>query len=67
MRGILKDKTSDEIVDIFMECYKNVPEMKEYLSVKYAKEDSIDEIIRDCKERIYDMVICKKCGEEFIR
>ena len=44
MKNILKNQSKEELIKLVTDSYKAIPQLKEYITIRYAKQDEIEQI-----------------------
>ena len=65
VKNMLKEKSRDELLELLLESYKTIPLLKEYISVKYGSQDNIEKILKDYKNKIYNVFFPKNMKTQF--
>jgi len=52
LKSILKQYNKDDLMQLFIECYKANPQLKEYITAKFADEDTVEQILEIYKRKI---------------
>lgn len=59
VKKIFKEKSKDELTELLVECYKNNPLVKEYITAKFGSKDNLNNIFEEYKKKIYDVFFPK--------
>ena len=56
LKNILKQQSRETLMKLLLDSYKAIPQVKEYITLKYANQDTIEQIFEVYKEKVYDVV-----------
>ena len=65
LKNILKKQSREEIIEILLDSYKASPQIKEYITVKYGNQDTIEQVFETYKNKIKDVFFPKGMGAQF--
>lgn len=65
VKQILKQQSREELMELFIDSYKTIPQLKEYITVKYADQDTIQQVFEVYKNKIYDVFFPKSMRAQF--
>lgn len=65
MKNILKNQSKEELIKLVIDSYKAIPQLKEYITVKYANQDAIEQIAEVYKDKIYNVFFPKNMSAQF--
>lgn len=55
VKNILKEQGREALIELIIDSYKNIPQLKEYITVKYANKDTIEQIFEVYKNKVYEV------------
>ncbi|MBC2579150.1 DUF6155 family protein [Clostridium sp. DJ247] len=59
VKKILKQESRETLIDLLIDSYKTIPQVKEYITVRYANQDTIEQIFEVYKNKIHDVFFPK--------
>lgn len=65
VKDILKNQSKEELVKLVIHSYKTIPQLKEYISARYADKDKIEQIAEAYKDKMYDVFFPKSMRTQF--
>lgn len=65
VKSIFKDQTKEALLELLVESYKAVPELKEFITMKYANENTMEQILEKYKNKVYDVFFPKSMRAQF--
>lgn len=65
MKNILKNQSKEELIKLVIDSYKAVPQLKEYITIRYAKQDEIEQIAEAYKNKIFNVFFPKNINAPF--
>lgn len=65
LKNILKKQSREEIIELLMDSYKVSEEVKEYITVKYGDQDTIEQVFETYKNKIRDVFFPKSMSAQF--
>lgn len=65
VRKILKEQSREELVELLVDSYKTIPQLKEYITAKYANVDKIEQIFEVYKNKIHDVFFPERMSAQF--
>lgn len=65
IKKIFKEKSKEELIGLLVECYKNNPLIKEYITAKFGSKDNLNSIFEEYKKKVYDVFFPKSMRSEF--
>lgn len=54
-KNILKQQSSDDLIDLLVDCFKVNSQIKEYVTAKYAGQDTMEQIFATYKNKVHDV------------
>ncbi len=65
VKNILKQESKETLIDLFIDSYKTIPQLKEYITIKYANQDAVDQVFETYKNKIRDVFFPKSMRAQF--
>lgn len=65
VKNILKNQSKEELVKLIIDSYKVIPQLKEYITARYADKDTIEQIAEVYKNKIYNVFFPKSMRTQF--
>jgi hypothetical protein len=65
IKNILKKQNKEALIELLIDSYKTIPQLKEYLTVKYADQDAIEQIFEVYKNKVHDVFFPRSMRERF--
>lgn len=65
VKNILKQQSTEELIELIIDSYKTIPQLKEYVSIKYSNEDTIEQIFKVYKDKVHDVFFPKSMKTQF--
>lgn len=65
VKNTLNTQSREVLIKLLLDSYKTIPQVKEYISVKYTDKDTIEWIFEDYKDKIYNVFFPKNMGAQF--
>ena len=65
VKNILKSQSKEDLIKLVIDSYKAIPQLKEYITVKYADQDTIEQITEVYKNKIYNVFFPKSMSAQF--
>lgn len=65
VKSMLKNQSKEELVKLIVDSYKAIPQLKEYITVKYANQDTIEQIAEVYKDKIYNVFFPQNMNAQF--
>ena len=65
LKNILKKQSREEIIELLLDSYKASAQVKEYITVKYGNQDTIEQIFEAYKNKIKDVFFPKSMRAQF--
>lgn len=65
VKNILKQQSTEELIELIIDSYKTIPQLKEYITVKYSNEDTIEQIFKVYKDKVHDVFFPKSMKTQF--
>ncbi|WP_435788770.1 DUF6155 family protein [Clostridium sp.] len=65
LKNILKKQNREELIELFLDSYKASAQVKEYITVKYGDQDTIEQIFETYKNKIRDVFFPKSMSAQF--
>ncbi|HOJ11790.1 MAG TPA: DUF6155 family protein [Clostridiales bacterium] len=65
LRNILKQWSRESLIDLLVDCYKINSQVKEYISAKYAGQDTIEHIFETYKNKVHDVFFPRSMSAQF--
>lgn len=59
MKNILKNQSKEELIKLVIDSCKAIPQLKEYITIRYAEQDEIEQIAEAYKNKIYNVFFPK--------
>src|SRR5665647_603891 len=54
-KNMLKQQSREIVMDLLIESYKAIPQLKEYITAKYAGQDTMKQIFETYKNKVHDV------------
>ncbi|MDK2905992.1 MAG: hypothetical protein PWQ67_337 [Clostridia bacterium] len=65
LKKILNQQSRETLMDLLIESYKVIPQVKEYITAKYAEQDTIEQIFEAYKNKIHDVFFPQNMRAQF--
>jgi len=65
VKSILKQQSKEELIELIIDSYKTIPQLKEYITVKYSNEETIEQIFKVYKYKVHDVFFSKNMKAQF--
>lgn len=65
VKNILKNQSKEELIKLVIDSYKAIPELKEYITIRYAKQEEIEQIAEAYKNKIFNVFFPKNINAPF--
>jgi|GEM_PF-3443643 len=65
LKNILKQQSRDELIGLLLDCYKVNPQIKEYISARYASQDTMEQIFKSYKNKVHDVFFLRSMTAQF--
>ena len=65
IKNILKNESKEELIKLVIDSYKAIPQLKEYITIKYAGQDEIEQIAEAYKNKIFNVFFPKNINAPF--
>lgn len=65
LKNVLKQMTKEDLVSLLTECYKSNDKIKEFISARYAGENTIKQLFEVYKEKIHDVFFPERMKAAF--
>ncbi|KOF58026.1 hypothetical protein AGR56_01540 [Clostridium sp. DMHC 10] len=59
VKNILKQQSKEELIELIIDSYKTIPQLKEYITVKYSNKETIEQIFKVYKDKVHDVFFPK--------
>ena len=64
-KNILKQQSRETLMDLLIESYKATPQLKEYITAKYAGQDTMKQIFETYKNKVHDVFFPENMNAQF--
>ena len=64
-KNILKKQSRETLMDLLIENYKAIPQLKEYITAKYAGQDTMKQIFETYKNKVHDVFFPGNMNAQF--
>ena len=64
-KNILKQQSQEKLMNLLIESYKAIPQLKEYITAKYAGQDTMKQIFETYKSKVYDVFFPGNMNAQF--
>lgn len=65
IKNILKNESKEELIKLFIDSYKAIPQLKEYITIRYSGQDEVEQIAEAYKNKIYNVFFPKSMNSQF--
>ena len=65
VKNILKQQSREALIELLTDSYKTIPQIKEYITAKYANQDTIEQIVEAYKDKIFNVFFPKSMKAHF--
>ena len=65
VKNIFKQESKEALMNLLIDSYKTIPQLKEYITIKYANQDAIDLVFETYKNKIHDVFFPKSMRAQF--
>lgn len=65
VKNILKQQSRETLIELLVESYKTIPQLKEYITVKYSNKDTTQQIFEVYKNKVHDVFFPKSMKAQF--
>jgi iron only hydrogenase large subunit-like protein len=59
VKNILKEQSKETLINLIIDSYKNIPQVKEYITAKYANQDTMEQIFEAYRIKVHDVFFPK--------
>ena len=64
-KNILKQQSQEKLINLLIESYKAIPQLKEYITAKYADQDTMKQIFETYENKVYDVFFPGNMNAQF--
>ncbi len=64
-KSIIKQQSRESLIDLLLDCYKINSQVKEYISAKYAGQDTMEQIFETYKNKVHDVFFPRSMNAQF--
>ena len=55
LKNILKQQGQESLIELILDCYKTNPQVKEYITAKYAGQETMEQIFEAYKYKVHNV------------